>query len=723
MLINSSECLVYHHTTCSQLPAEACVRLFNAGTLHSFPLPAGLPLMQPAKWWEPLEGTELAVVRKQLEAQMEEFLPQLQKQHPTATLGDLTQSLCVLLSCSVPVGSEWVLLPSIYCHEHLGHTATARWVTTEGNPSYRLTGEGPLVAIGDLTTAEQMWRYGKCLVDDTKTYLLATVEVPATDLEEMKAAKQRLLQRLGLPTTFRLTDTLPVNLLSSLRLLMATEWEFYFYQYSSTQSVPRISHWNELKVLKCLKALATVVLTSTPPPTSTCPSPALYSVLEGADAYHHYRRTQRACAERILRAAQSLCDAFCEPVVVSDLQTHHIVTPISNWFEQHWGPLPVTIFEAQDGKGRGLLTATHINAGTPLLSIPLDAVISVDVARQSQWGSLYQQLSLDDDNTLVLFVIHELNNPYSKWAPFWDAVPKQYDTPMLWSVTELLELESCTLLDDTVQAKDQLRQSYDALFPRLTHQFPTQFPADLFTYAAFLHVRCIFDSRSFKMNIDGRPLTCLIPVADMVNHYPDGNVAYRSYNPATRSIEFTCLRDLPPNAEVRMNYGLMQNWETLLYYGFLDPTSPTDSFHFSIAPNSDDEHMCNLAERLLSSFELPLEHFLPHTGHHPVQLLAALRVCVLEEEDLPYLKGWDPTTGRTLSPSNESRMQATLAATLQMLLDGFPTTLQEDQAALTADLTSHARLAVMYRVSQKLILTRALALVKMNANRSDTSSE
>ena len=60
-------------------------------------------------------------------------------------------------------------------------------------------------------------------------------------------------------------------------------------------------------------------------------------------------------------------------------------------------------------------------------------------------------------------------------------------------------------------------------------------------------------------------------LAPQVNHYVDGNVAYRRYDAGSRCVVLEALVEIPAGVEVRMNYGPLQSWETLMQYGFVDP--------------------------------------------------------------------------------------------------------------------------------------------------------
>ena len=86
--------------------------------------------------------------------------------------------------------------------------------------------------------------------------------MPQTELPEMGETKCALIRRLGLPfdaVSLRWEGDrvpLPAALIGSVRLLMAMDWELYWYEYTADPAIPFITYWNELKVLKYLRYTA-----------------------------------------------------------------------------------------------------------------------------------------------------------------------------------------------------------------------------------------------------------------------------------------------------------------------------------------------------------------------------------------------------------------------------------------------------------------------------------
>jgi len=365
--------------------------------------------------------------------------------------------------------------------------------------------------------------------------------------------------------------------------------------------------------------------------------------------------------------------------------------------------------------GRGLRAIRPIGPGDPIVAVPWSVVLSVDTALQSKYHATYAACGLDEEEMLMVFLIHEMNDAASEWAPYFGILPQRFESPLLWSASELLELEGSSVLEDIAQCRGALWESYGRLFPRLTDNHPTVFPEELFSYDQWVRARCIFDSRCFKINVEGKAHNCLVPLADMVNHARDGNVSFRRYDKGTGCVVLESLRTIPAGEEIRMNYGLLQNWEALMQYGMVDVNAREDSVHFDIDPSGfqDDPEVAEYARGLLQDGGLPLEHFLPFSGKPAPQLLAALRCCVMTAEDVSRARteAWAPVACRPLVAANEEAACRALRDVVGAMLQAYPTTLEDDERELaeaTEDTPSAVQLALRFRVAQKRILSRAL---------------
>ena len=110
---------------------------------------------------------------------------------------------------------------------------------------------------------------------------------------------------------------------------------------------------------------------------------------------------------------------------------------------------------------------------------------------------IFNSLETDPDTILLLFTIHERYNPASPWAPYFALLPDSIPSGLFFEGMDLKALDGSPLMMDILTIKENLLNSYNALFPSLSEQHPQVFPEVRFTYENFIWARAMFDSRGF----------------------------------------------------------------------------------------------------------------------------------------------------------------------------------------------------------------------------------
>lgn len=65
-------------------------------------------------------------------------------------------------------------------------------------------------------------------------------------------------------------------------------------------------------------------------------------------------------------------------------------------------------------------------AGDCVVSVPEGLLITADTARRSDFGQALQQLPLDEQSLLLVWLMAERHDTDSPHAPFWRALPQQF---------------------------------------------------------------------------------------------------------------------------------------------------------------------------------------------------------------------------------------------------------------------------------------------------------
>lgn len=411
------------------------------------------------------------------------------------------------------------------------------------------------------------------------------------------------------------------------------------------------------------------------------------------------------------------------------------------WLQQAGIESPKVVYG--HGKfGNCLVAVQDIAPGERFASIPLTAIFTEKVARQSRIGTLLKKSLLARDIiaskdpqlpfgriVMYLYMIEQKHarSVDSPWGPYMRAIPDNYDTPLTWTSEELKYLKGTNLEMAVPNKLRLLRDQYDNLFPCLSELYPNDFPKSNFTWKEFLWAHCAYSSRTFPEKValeqgelscevwEGEmPLSaeekrssigCMIPWLGFMNHryrtqiswltisMPDRNkdsssaLSTRSGTRNTGSRFYLEAGEaIAKGAEVFNNYGAKGNEEFLLGYGFCLQDNPHDEYTVSISTKNLDPQTMTLLE----SSGLGVDHYLGK-DRVPPALLRALRICVLNDqeryflpsESFPWLsRGQDGGCDglEFVSHRNELEMLSTLKKLLQARLDRMTlSSLEQDE--------------------------------------------
>ncbi|AQK41160.1 SET domain-containing protein [Zea mays] len=136
-----------------------------------------------------------------------------------------------------------------------------------------------------------------------------------------------------------------------------------------------------------------------------------------------------------------------------------------------------------------------------------------------QFLSLKDFNNITSETMLLLWSMRERYNLGSKFKPYFDTLPANFNTGLSFGIDALAALEGTLLFDEIIQARQHLRQQYDELFPLLCTNFPEIFRKDVCTWDDFLWACELWYSNSMMIVLSsGKLSTCLVPVAGLLNH-------------------------------------------------------------------------------------------------------------------------------------------------------------------------------------------------------------
>eukprot|EP01119_Soliformovum_irregulare_P008765 TRINITY_DN21872_c0_g2_i2.p1 TRINITY_DN21872_c0_g2~~TRINITY_DN21872_c0_g2_i2.p1 ORF type:complete len:331 (+),score=88.52 TRINITY_DN21872_c0_g2_i2:183-1175(+) len=241
-------------------------------------------------------------------------------------------------------------------------------------------------------------------------------------------------------------------------------------------------------------------------------------------------------------------------------------------------------------EGRGLKATEEIKVDEILIEVPREWIFDQATALESDIGHVIREndaLSDDPLSTLCLFVMYEGQNPKSKWKPYLDILPKEYDMPTEWTNEEIELLKGFKIYDDVFKKLEMLEKSYEQVQVLMKH-YPEEFSADIHTYSKFRWAYNAIVSRGFRLE-DKQPR--LIPMVDMMNHPSIQKEGVQhckiTLDKDTKNFQVISTHHYLSGDQLWLNYGTKTNSEWLLDYGM-------------ISMNKDDYIVLELPEEMLA---------------------------------------------------------------------------------------------------------------------------
>ncbi|HVG61264.1 MAG TPA: SET domain-containing histone-lysine N-methyltransferase, partial [Hyalangium sp.] len=334
-------------------------------------------------------------------------------------------------------------------------------------------------------------------------------------------------------------------------------------------------------------------------------------------------------------------------------------------------------------------------------------VLTVDDARASEIGRLLEaHASFDDERTyLVAFVLQERERGAdSFWKPFVDILPKSFPThPFFFNQDEISLLRGSFAYGMVEYQRVRLASRHKDLCQHVPGF--QRFTLEQFIWAHFAVV-----SRTFSVMQGESLVTCMAPLADMIN---DGRPANSGWDLSAdgQSFEVHVSAPIARGQEVLTTYGSRHNLHLLVQYGFIHADNAHDEVMLIFSLPLEDP----LTEEKQRLLKLPSPHE-PHSYKLQRQfdpklmgeVLSFLRVAHAGAGELALLQEAPNALARAqsmLSVENEQKAVSAFVAACKERLAEYTTSLEEDERILREEKLSHnARSCVLLRRSEKQIL-------------------
>eukprot|EP00929_Paragymnodinium_shiwhaense_P023686 TRINITY_DN14776_c0_g1_i1.p1 TRINITY_DN14776_c0_g1~~TRINITY_DN14776_c0_g1_i1.p1 ORF type:complete len:537 (+),score=98.79 TRINITY_DN14776_c0_g1_i1:49-1659(+) len=375
-----------------------------------------------------------------------------------------------------------------------------------------------------------------------------------------------------------------------------------------------------------------------------------------------------------------------------------------NWARERGAGFEASLTVGEDSKTglRGLLAGSALPKGAELISVPKDLLLTDSVV-QSETNPAWQQCCAGRDSVrgkihtaFALFILQQRKEG-SDWYPWASALPDAFDEfPLFYSPEELDGFQRSPVR--RVIELDQ--ESVDADFSTISRAMPG------LTIEEFRWARCavksrVFGLKSLSKNRLSQEVIAMVPLADFVNHAPDGVVVNVSpeYDVGSGKFSFVTTRDIQAGEGIYWDYGFKSNRASLLRYGFtsMSRVPRTDLPFFWKLTDFPEEGQPYKASKLAQieaakragALAIDPDGTVLHelsltvTGKDAEKLLGHMRFSVLDTDNETVLGGCcGDTYCQPISADNEKRALAHLIAVVQRLLDSYPTSANEDKAII-----------------------------------------
>ncbi|KAM0283719.1 hypothetical protein ACHAQH_002308 [Verticillium albo-atrum] len=437
------------------------------------------------------------------------------------------------------------------------------------------------------------------------------------------------------------------------------------------------------------------------------------------------------------------------------------------WFKSAGGEFRDDLLQIVDlrpqAAGRGIIATRDVPEDTTLFTIPRQAIINVLTSELPKKLPQVFDGSIDemDDNAepldswgqLILVMLYEiLQGDASKWKPYFDVLPQQFDTPIFWSDAELLELQGTSLSAEKIGKVESDAMFRSKILPIVQANPAIFYPEgaaqpsedDLLSLAHRMGSTIMayaFDLENDEENEneedgwvedrEGRTMLGMVPMADTLN----ANAEFNAHINHGESLEATAIRaDIKAGDQILNYYGPLPTSELLRRYGYVTPEHSrydvvevpwtlvkevivgylglsADAWK-QVESQIDDEEIEDyfVVERDSGEpgpdgrFTSPatLRDISPELVEQLKDFLKAVKK--LDSERIPDKRKRDEIC------------DAVIAKVLEARFAQYPTSVETDEALLAqADLAPRRRMAVVVRLGEKRLLLEAVALAHAKA--------
>ncbi|KAI8474940.1 MAG: rubisco large subunit N-methyltransferase [Monoraphidium minutum] len=338
-----------------------------------------------------------------------------------------------------------------------------------------------------------------------------------------------------------------------------------------------------------------------------------------------------------------------------------------------------------------LVAARDIPAGDAVLAVPDALWLSPAAAARAPIGP--KVAGLEPWLQLALLLLHERRGGGGGAVPaaYLAALPADPDSPLFWSDGEIDLLRGTQLLPQVYGYRQFFQQTFADLEASLFSQDRSLFPAEAFTYEAFLWAAAAVRGRAHAP-LDGAAVA-LVPLADQLPHRRDANCLWRTKQSGLfgrgQTLAIEAARAIRKGEALAMDYapGRLDS-AVLLDYGVVDADWGQGGYSLTLSLPESDRYRDDKLDVLERAGLGGAATFVVKKGEEPPEeMLGFLRLAQLTGGDCFLLEAiFEAETWsfmlQPVSQPNEEALIVACAAAARAALAGYGGGVEADLALL-----------------------------------------
>eukprot|EP00948_MAST-09A_sp_MAST-9A-sp1_P000029 g29.t1 len=403
-------------------------------------------------------------------------------------------------------------------------------------------------------------------------------------------------------------------------------------------------------------------------------------------------------------------------------------------------------FGAEHVMRKGCVLTKDVPNDGLLAKMPLNTIITLATALRSPVGEKLRnetRISMAADVLLSIFLMNERYNSTSIWKGYLESIPQKkaqdFDTTLMYSEDELKEFQSSSVIFQTLQRLQLVRQEFGALESilcpatlnedgspqvdsnnQIVRVCDAPFTKETMNFDNYLWARSVVWSRSLLIEAGNQTQPVLIPMLDeceITNFNENAKITFGdSAEDSDAGIELrvTSAEGLKAGDQLSINVGVMSNINLLLSHGKIEDDNPLDFVTMSIRMPRTGA-WTEVKEKMLNEIGMSMNdtHYLRNDATEvPAKLLQMMRIHMMvpSEFDSHEESRLVGSEKNIFTLRNEHAVVKALLGSCDRLLELYGTSLTEDQAALESAISMASSLTTSAEKLTNARLQRAIKL-------------